>query len=121
MPWRAAYARARLGSRAAMAVMATSGTDFAGVSSAVGTMRAAPRTPMRRGGIRATILHGDGESRAPARSGRRHGRPDPAATPALRSHDEARAARRDGPRRHAPALRRRAAAGRERTPGGAAA
>src|ERR1017187_117634 len=104
-----------------MAVTTTSGTDRAGVRSAVGTMRAAPRTPMRRGVIRATILHGEREPRAPARSGRRARWADGAEASALGSHDEARAARCDGPRRSAAALRGRTPGHRERTAGGDAA
>ncbi len=43
-----ANAAARAGSRAATAVTATSGTAWAGLSRALGAMRAAPSTPIRR-------------------------------------------------------------------------
>src|SRR5437016_4942090 len=66
MSWRSAKTAALEGSRAAMAWTSTSPDALAGLTSALGTMRAAPRQPKRRGSTPGL----------PGRA-RRHQRPGP--------------------------------------------
>src|SRR5215468_5121461 len=69
MPWRRAKACARAGSRAATAATRTPGTLFAGRTRAIGAMRAAPSTPIRRvlASCMAALYHGRGPRRGKSR------------------------------------------------------